>query len=77
MSNERLEKLIHDEYTLEKKLTYAQHREKQLRSELKQLTRNERTHRLFTRSEMSETFLREPTPLTDVVIEFLTFAFSM
>lgn len=77
MSNEKLEKLKHDKYVAEKKLTAAKHREKQLESELKRLTRSERTHRLCTRAGMLEAFLREPTMLTDDdVMELLTFIFQ-
>ena len=77
MPNEKLEKIAKEEYVLEKKLTAAQHKEKRLKNELKLLTRNERTHRLCTRAGMLETFLREPTLLTDDdVMEFLTFIFS-
>lgn len=76
MPNEKLEKLKHDQYVAEKKLTAAKHREKQLESEMKRLTRSERTHRLCTRAGMLETFLREPTLLTDDdVMELLTFLF--
>ena len=76
MPNEKLEKLKHDQYVAEKKLTAAQHREKRLKNELKRLTRSERTHRLCTRAGMLETFLREPTVLTDDdVLELLTFIF--
>ena len=76
MPNEKLEKLKHDQYVAEKKLTAAKHRERQLESELKRLTRSERTHRLCTRAGMLETFLREPTLLTDDdVMELLTFLF--
>ena len=76
MPNEQLEKLKHQKYVAEKKLTAARHREKQLQHELKQLTRSERTHRLCTRAGMLETFLREPTILTDDdVMELLTFIF--
>ena len=76
MDNEKLKKLVHDQYVAEKKLTAAQHREKRLRNELKLLTRNERTHRLCTRAGMLETFLREPTLLTDDdVMELLIFLF--
>ena len=57
MPNEQLEKLKHQKYVAEKKLTAAKHREKQLQHELKQLTRSERTHRLCTRAGMLETFL--------------------
>ena len=77
MSNEKLEKLKYDKYVAEKKLTAAKHREKQLESELKRLTRSERTHRLCTRAGMLEAFLREPTLLTDDdVMELLTFIFQ-
>lgn len=76
MPNEQLEKLKHDKYVAEKKQTAARHKEKRLQSEIKQLTRSERTHRLCTRAGMLETFLREPTLLTDDdVMEILTFIF--
>ena len=76
MPNEILEKLKHDQYVAERKLTAAKHKEKRLESELKQLTRSERTHRLCTRAGMLETFLREPTILTDDdVMELLSFIF--
>lgn len=76
MPNEQLEKLKQQKYVAEKKLTAAKHREKRLESEIKQLTRSERTHRLCTRAGMLETFLREPTILTDDdVMELLTFIF--
>ena len=67
----------HQKYIAEKKLTAAKHKEKRLQSELKQLTRSERTHRLCTRAGMLETFLKEPTALTDEdVMELLTFIFQ-
>ena len=76
LANEQLEKLIHQKYVAEKKLTAAKHKEKRLESEIKRLTRSERTHRLCTRAGMLETFLREPTVLTDDdVMELLTFIF--
>ena len=76
MSNEKLEKLKHQQYVTEKKLTAAKHKEKQLEHKLKQLTRSERTHRLCTRAGMLEKFLQEPTLLTDDdVMELLTFIF--
>lgn len=75
--NEKLEKLIQQKATAEKKLTAARHKEKQLEHELKRLTRSERTHRLCTRAGMLERFLREPTLLTDDdVMELLTFLFQ-
>ena len=76
MPNEKLEKLKHERYVAERKLTVAKHKEKRLESEVKRLTRSERTHRLCTRAGMLETFLREPTILTDDdVMELLTFLF--
>lgn len=67
----------HQKYIAEKKLTAAKHKEKRLQSELKRLTRSERTHRLCTRAGMLETFLKEPTLLTDEdVMELLTFIFQ-
>ena len=75
--SEELEKLRHKQYVAERKLTAAKHKEKQLQSELKRLTRGERTHRLCTRAGMLETFLRKPTVLTDEdVMELLTFIFQ-
>ena len=75
--SEELEKLRHEQYVAERKLTAAKHKEKRLQSELKRLTRSERTHRLCTRAEMLETFLKEPTVLTDEdVMELLTFIFQ-
>ena len=77
MPNEELEKLKQKQHGLEKKLTAAKHKEKRLQSELKRLTRSERTHRLCTRAGMLETFLKEPTVLTDEdVMELLTFIFQ-
>ena len=76
MPNEKLEKLKHDQYVAERKLTAAKHKEKRLESEIKRLTRSDRTHRLCTRAGMLETFLREPTVLTDDdVMELVTFIF--
>ena len=67
----------YQKYVAEKKLTAAKHKEKRLQSELKRLTRSERTHRLCTHAGMLETFLKEPTLLTDDdVMELLTFIFQ-
>ena len=76
LPNEQLEKLKHQKYVAEKKLTAAKHKEKRLQHELKRLTRSERTHRLCTRAGMLEAVLKEPTILTDDdVMELLTFIF--
>ncbi len=74
MSNNQLEKLEHERHVVEKKLTAARHREKRLRKEMQTLTRSERTHRLCSRAGMLESFLKEPTLLTNEdVMELLTF----
>ena len=75
--SEELEKLRHKQCIAERKRTAAKHKEKRLQNELKRLTRSERTHRLCTRAGMLETFLKEPTVLTDEdVMELLTFIFQ-
>ena len=63
--SEELENLKHKQYFAERKLTAAKHSEKRLQSELKRLTKSEKTHRLCTRAGMLETFLKEPTVLCD------------
>lgn len=74
--DKKLEELKRKKVAAEKKLIAAQHKEKQLEHELKRLTRSERTHRLCTRAGMLESFLKEPTLLTDKdVMELLTFIF--
>lgn len=75
--NEKLEKLEQKKKSAERRLTAARHREKQLEHERGRLTRSERTHRLCTRAGMLESFLEEPTLLTDEdVMELLTFLFA-
>ena len=65
--SEKSEKLEHEKYVAEKKLTAARHREKQLHSQSKGLTRRGRTHRFCTCTAMLEPFLKDPalptTPL--------------
>ena len=74
--DKKLEELKRKKVAAEKKLIAAQHKKKQLEHELKRLTRSERTHQLCTRAGMLESFLREPTLLTDKdVMELLTFIF--
>ena len=63
--NEKLEALNQEIEKTEKKLRRAQHEEKILEHQVKQLTRKERTHRLCTRGGMLESFLQEPERLTD------------
>ena len=74
--NEKLEKTRQQKDKAERQLRNAMHREKYLEHDLSRLTRSERTHRLCTRGGMLETFLREPTLLTDEdVLELLSFLF--
>ena len=59
------------------RIRYYKQQDKMLQSEIKRLTRNERTHRLCTRGGMIEAFIQEPEKLTDdQVMELLTVAFS-
>ena len=72
--NEKLENLKKEKYVIEKKLTAAIHKGKYLESEIKRLTRSERTHRLCTRGAMLEKFVCEPSLLTDDdIMELLIF----
>lgn len=75
MSKEELEKLRHEEYLLEKKLTAAKHKENRIQSELKFLTRGAHPPRLHPCRDAGN-LLREPSVLTDDdVMELLTFIF--
>ena len=75
--NERLEKLNQQLAKGEARLRRAQHEEKILEHQMKQLPRNERTHRLCTRGAMLESFLIRPEVLTDDdVMDILKQAFS-
>ena len=71
--NEKLEKLNRQLAQGEARLRRAQHEEKILEHQMKQLTRKERTHRLCTRGAMLESFLIRPD---DDVMEILKQAFS-
>ena len=75
--NEKLEKLNRQLAKGEARLRRAQHEEKILEHQMKQLTRKERTHRLCTRGAMLESFLIRPEVLTDDdVMDILKQAFS-
>ena len=77
-NHEKLEKLKHEQRIAKQKLTVARHREQQLAHEIQRLTRSERTHRLCTRAGILESFLREPTILTDDdVMDLLKFMFDI
>ena len=47
------------------RIRYYKQQDKMLQSEIKRLTRNERTHRLCTRGGMVESYIQEPEKLTD------------
>lgn len=58
------------------RIRYYKQQDNMLQSEIKRLTRNERTHRLCTRGGMVERLIQEPEKLSDdQVIELLTVAF--
>ena len=63
--NEKLEKLNRELAKGEARLRRAQHEEKILAHQIKQLTRKGRTHRLCTRGAMLERFLIRPGVLKD------------
>ena len=63
--NEKLEKLNRQLAQGEARLRRAQHEEKILDHQMKQLTRKERTHRLCTRAAMLESYLPHPEAITD------------
>ena len=65
MINEKLEKLNQEIAKGEARLRRAQHEEKILEHQVKQLTRKERTHRLCTRAAMLESYLPHPEAITD------------
>ena len=76
MPSEKLEKLKHERRVAERELAAARNRGKRVGGEVERLSRSERTHGLCTRAGMLETFLKEPTVLTDDdVMELLTFIF--
>ena len=75
--NKKLEALNQEIEKTEKKLRRAQHEEKILEHQMKQLTRKERTHRLCIRGAMLESFLIRLEVLTDDdVMDILKQAFS-
>lgn len=65
MINEKLEKLNQEIAKGEARLRRAQHEEKILEHQVKQLTRKERTHRLCTRGAMLESYFPHPEAVTD------------
>lgn len=74
--SEQLNKLNNEILHTSDRIRYYKQQDKMLQSEIKRLTRNERTHRLCTRGGMVESFIQAPEKLTDdQVMELLTVAF--
>ena len=72
----KIEKLDKELHRNNQQIKAARNAEKALSREMKKLTRSERTHRLCTRAGMLESFLKEPSLLTDDdVMELLRFLF--
>ncbi len=72
----KIEKLDKELHRNNQQIKAARNAEKALAREMKKLTRSERTHRLCTRAGMLESFLKEPSLLTDDdVMELLWFLF--
>ena len=73
---EQLDEISKDILIATDRIRYYKQQDKMLQSEIKRLTRNERTHRLCTRGGMLEAFIQEPEKLSDdQVMELLTVAF--
>ena len=73
---DKLKQLDEQIISMEEELRYFQQKEKIAKSEIRRLTRKDRTHRLCVRGGMLEHFLQEPELLSDdQVQELLTVAF--
>lgn len=76
LHTEEIAKLREEIEYANERLRYYQQQEKITQSEIRRLTRRERTHRLCTRGGMVERFIKKPELLTDdQVMELLTLAF--
>ncbi|MBQ6610689.1 MAG: DUF3847 domain-containing protein [Oscillospiraceae bacterium] len=73
---EQLDEISKDILIATDRIRYYKQQDKMLQSEIKRLTRDERTHRLCTRGGMIEAFIQEPEKLSDdQVMELLAVAF--
>jgi hypothetical protein len=68
---EALEKVKHEIAKAEDRIRYYEQQDKIMRSEIRRLTRKERTHRLCTRGGLVEHFILEPDLLTDADVYIL------
>ncbi len=76
LHTEEIVKLREEIEYANERLRYYKQQEKMTLSEIRRLTRRERTHRLCTRGGMVESFIKKPELLTDdQVMELLTLAF--
>lgn len=76
LHTEEIAKLREEIEYANERLRYYQQQEKITQSEIRRLTRRERTHRLCTRGGMVESFIKKPELLTDEqLMELLTMAF--
>ena len=76
LHTEEIVKLREEIEYANERLRYYKQQEKTTQSEIRRLTRRERTHRLCTRGGMVESFIKKPELLTDEqVMELLTLAF--
>lgn len=76
LHTEEIAKLREEIKYANERLRYYQQQEKITQSEIRRLTRRERTHRLCSRGGMVESFIKKPELLTDnQVMELLTLAF--
>lgn len=76
LHTEEIVKLREEIEYANERLRYYKQQEKITQSEIRRLTRRERTHRLCTRGGMVESFIKKPELLTDEqVMELLTLAF--
>ena len=76
LHTEEIKKLREEIEDANERLRYYSQQEKMTLSEIRRLTRRERTHRLCTRGGMVESFIKKPELLTDdQVMELLTLAF--
>ena len=76
LHTEEIKKLRKEIEDANERLRYYKQQEKMTLSEIRRLTRRERTHRLCTRGGMVESFIKKPELLTgNQVMELLTLAF--
>ena len=76
LHTEEIAKLREEIEYANERLRYYRQQEKITQSEIRRLTRRERTHRLCMRGGMVESFIKKPELLTDdQVMELLTLAF--